>query len=169
MKPLFSLVVCGGIATPLAAAQIDLNVEIPRLTVAEYHKPYLAIWVENQDRSRIATLSVWYDVKMKNNEGTKWLKDMRQWWRRIGRELSMPADGISGATRAPGEHALSFGANSPLKQLPPGNYRLVVEAAREAGGREMLELPFQWPAKQSQQTKAQGSHELGGIVMNVKP
>ena len=33
-------------------------------------------------------LSVWYDLKLKDNEGTKWLKDMRQWWRKTGRELT---------------------------------------------------------------------------------
>ena len=50
------------------------------------------------------TLAVWYDVRTKTNnpegEGTKWLKDMRQWWRRGGRDLSVPIDGVTSATRA---------------------------------------------------------------------
>ncbi len=59
-------------------------------------------------------------MKKKDNEGTKWLKDMRQWWRKSGRELQMPVDGLSGATRAPGEHQLSFAdGKSPLDKLPP--------------------------------------------------
>ena len=95
-----------GLAWPALAADLALKVEIPRLAVAEYHRPYVAIWIEKPDQSFAGNLAVWYDIKMRNNEGTKWLKDMRAWWRKSGRELNMPVDGLSGATRAPGEHSL---------------------------------------------------------------
>ncbi|MBP7567904.1 MAG: DUF2271 domain-containing protein, partial [Burkholderiaceae bacterium] len=79
-----------GFAFPALAADMALKVEIPRLTVAEYHRPYVAIWIEKNDQSFAGNLAVWYDIKMRNNEGTKWLKDMRAWWRKSGRELTMP-------------------------------------------------------------------------------
>ena len=44
-----------------------------------------------------------------------------------------------------------------LAKLAPGNYTLVVEAAREVGGRELLKIPFTWPAQAAQTGKAQGS------------
>src|SRR5690606_8427135 len=97
-----------GLAWPAVAADMALKVEIPRLTVAEYHRPYVAIWIEKPDQSFVSNLAVWYDIKLRNNEGTKWLKDMRAWWRKSGRELTMPVDGLSGATRAPGEHSVQF-------------------------------------------------------------
>lgn len=157
-------------ATPIAAAEIKVKVEVPKLTVAEYHRPYVAIWVERPDQSVATNLAVWYDVKLKENEGTKWLKDMRQWWRRTGRTLEMPADGLSSATRAPGEHSVAFkeGA-STLGTLAPGKYELVVEAAREVGGRELLRVPFEWPPKAPQNLKAQGEHELGALVVDLAP
>lgn len=162
----------GAVASaPVFAGDAQLKVEIPRLNVAEYHRPYVAVWVESADRKQLTNLAVWYDVKMKNDEGTKWLKDLRQWWRRIGREMQLPAaDGVTGATRAPGEQTLNLGgAKSPLARLPAGEYRLMVEAAREVGGREILEIPFQWPAKQAQELTAKGEHELGAITLNIKP
>ena len=152
------------------AADLVVKVEIPRLTVAEYHRPYTAMWIEKADQSFAANLAVWYDLKLKNNEGTKWLKDMRQWWRKSGRELQMPVDGLSGATRAPGEHTVTFaGAKSPLDKLPPGDYAVVVEAAREVGGRELVRVPFTWPPKAPQSAKAAGQHELGTVTVDVKP
>jgi len=152
------------------AADLAVKVEIPRLTVAEYHRPYTALWIEKADQSFVANLSVWYDLKMKNNEGTKWLKDMRQWWRKSGRELQMPVDGLSGATRAPGEHTLTFaGAKSPLDKLPAGEYAVVVEAAREVGGRELVRVPFTWPPTAAQSNQAKGEHELGAVSVAVKP
>lgn len=158
-----------GLAWPAVAADLALKVEIPRLSVAEYHRPYVAIWIEKADQSFAGNLAVWYDIKLRNNEGTKWLKDMRAWWRKSGRELTMPVDGLSGATRAPGEHSVSF-ANAPaLKDLAPGEYAVVLEAAREVGGRELVRVPFVWPPKAATTTQAKGQHELGAVSLTAKP
>ncbi len=57
-------------------------------------------------------------------------------------KMTMPVDGISSATHVPGERRLDFGsAQGPLKDLPPGEYHLTVEAAREVGGRGTLTIP----------------------------
>jgi len=159
----------GLLAMPAAAAELTVSVEIPRLEVAEYHKPYVAIWLEAKGGKELTNLAVWYDHKMKDGEGAKWLKDMRQWWRRTGRELEMPVDGITGATRAPGEHSVAFKVGeAPLRALPAGSYELVVEAAREVGGRELLRLPFDWPPKAAA-AEAKGEHELGAVKLALKP
>jgi hypothetical protein len=64
---------------------------------------------------------------------------------------------------------VSFKGNSKqLAGLSPGSYTLVVEAAREVGGREMLTIPFEWPAK-AQTLSAQGKTELGKVGLVVKP
>lgn len=153
----------------LQAGSLDVSVEVPRLQVAEYHRPYIAIWLEN-DRNEATQLAVWYDVGMKDNGGLEWLKDMRQWWRRGGRALEMPMDGVSGATRAPGVHTLSFSTDdAPLSTLPPGDYRLRIEAAREVGGRELLEIPFSWPLRQELTSEIGGNDELGRISLSIKP
>jgi len=160
----------GLLSAPLHAADLQLDVEIPRLDVAEYHRPYVAIWLERPDQSQVANLAVWYDTKLKDKEGEKWLKDLRQWWRRSGRSLEMPVDGVSGATRAVGSHRLQFSdRQAPLKTLEAGEYRVVVEAAREVGGRELLRVPFSWPPKQSAEHQAQGQSELGAITLKLTP
>ncbi len=169
-KLLLSALVAGAIARTANAADIGLSIEVPRLDVAEYHRPYVAIWIENTDQSVATDLAVWYDVAKKNNEGTEWLKDMRQWWRRSGRNQQFPVDGVSGATKPVGKHALSFDAASkPLSTLKPGQYAVVVEAAREVGGRELVRIPFQWPPQKAEQLSARGEHELGAIALDLKP
>lgn len=166
----YSMALGACLGAPAFAAGLGVGVEIPRLQVAEYHRPYVAVWVERPDATVATTLAVWYDVKLKNAEGTKWLKDMRQWWRRTGRELSMPVDGVTGPTRPAGRHQLQFteGAH-PLAQLPAGNYKLMVEAAREVGGRELVSIPFTWPAAKAERLAAKGSAELGEVTLELKP
>ena len=156
---------------PLMAADLLVSVEIPQLDVAEYHRPYVAMWLE-QEGAHAANLAVWYQLEKGegNKKGEEWLKDMRQWWRRSGRALAMPVDGISGATRAPGTHEVTFTpAEGVMAELPAGEYQLLVEAAREVGGREVLKIPFQWPPKNKQKLSAQGSSELGVLSLQLIP
>lgn len=168
MRTWVPVAVTGLLTGPAAAADMTVKVEIPTLSVAEYHKPYVAVWVERPDQGFVGNLAVWYDLKMRNNEGTKWLKDLRQWWRRSGRSLEMPVDGVSGATRAPGLHEVDTKA-LPIASLPPGEYSLVVEAAREVGGRELLRVPFQWPPAKPVAETVKGEHELGAVTIDLKP
>jgi hypothetical protein len=53
-----------------------------------------------------------------------------------------------------------------MPALTGGNYTLVVEAAREVGGRELLRLPFSVPAGGA--ATAQGSGELGAVRLTVR-
>ncbi|HSI49963.1 MAG TPA: DUF2271 domain-containing protein [Ideonella sp.] len=158
------------LSAPAWAAELQLRVEVPRLTVAEYHTPYVAVWLQSAaDQKFAGNLAVWYDVKKRDNAGTKWLKDMRSWWRVSGRTLEMPVDGVSGATRAPGEHTLNLGNAKALAELPPGQYELLIEAAREGGGREVVKVPFAWPVKMADSSNVKGEHELGAVSLSVKP
>lgn len=162
----FTCVAAAGV--PALAADLTVSVDLPKLNVAEYHKPYVALWVEGADANAVATLAVWYDVDFKEGRGVKWLKDLRQWWRKAGRDMSFPADGVTSATRAPGPQKVVFsGAKGPLASLKPGDYHLVVEAAREVGGYELVRVPFTW-GRPGKAATAKGSAELGAVTAVVK-
>ena len=149
-------------------ADLAVKFELPQLQVAEYHKPYVAMWIERADQSVAGTLTVLYDVKKKDDAGLKWVKDLRTWWRKAGRDVTLPMDGVSGATRSAGEHTLTFaGARHGLDKLPAGDYKLVIEAAREAGGRELVRVPLSFPLKAKQTAKANGKEELGAVSVQV--
>jgi hypothetical protein len=170
MRVLLTIGAVGLLATPALASELEIEIEIPRLDVAEYHRPYVAVWLERADRTVAANLAVWYDLDNAKNEGDKWLKDLRQWWRRAGRELKVPADGITGPTRPVGKHAFKPAtAHKVLTDLPPGDYTLVVEAAREVGGREAVRMPLKWPASGLIKGEARGQTELGSVSFVVKP
>ena len=149
---------------------MNIKVQIPRIDVAEYHRPYVAVWIENPDQNLNAHIAVWYLTDTKKEDDKQWLKDIRQWWRRGGRELTVPVDGITGATKPVGEHRIVVKGDSPqLAKLAPGNYSLVVEAAREVGGRELLKIPFTWPVTEKHSATASGKTELGTITLDITP
>ena len=164
MRVLPLALAAAGAASPAMAADLNVSMEIPRIATASYHRPYVAVWIERADRTSAGTLAVWYDTALPAGEGKDWLKDMRTWWRRGGRALTLPADGVSSATKAPGRHTVSV-AGARLRNLPAGDYVMVVEAARELGGREAVRVPFRWGAANT--ARATGSDELGAVSVTV--
>lgn len=167
-------VTLGLTGAPAAAQEMEVSFTIPRLKVAEYHRPYVAIWIENSSGNAVSTLDAWYDTGSRREDGRKWLADMRSWWRKAGRRMEMPVDGISGPTQGPGQHRVSFANDRlPLGSLAPGDYRLRIEVVREVGGREVVTIPFTWPPAgppgQAKRYSAKGKMELGSVVLTVKP
>lgn len=156
-------------ATAAQAGQLTATIEIPQLDVAEYHRPYVAAWVETPERQLVANLAIWYDIDMKDREGETWLKDLRQWWRRGGRSLEMPVDGVSGPTKPVGEHELSVDLDTTeLSAAAAGTYYFVVEASREVGGRELIRIPFEWNNHPSTEKATSGEREIGKITLEIK-
>lgn len=155
-----------GLCGPALAVELSVSLEIPEIDVAEYHRPYVAIWVQHQDTNAVTNAKVWYQLDG-DAEGEKWLKDMRLWWRRSGRSLEMPIDGVTGATHKPGRYQVNL--NHMAEALEPGEYQLYVEAAREVGGRELLSVEFNWPVTSPQTLTAQGETELGKLTVALTP
>lgn len=172
MRATFRLLTLGSLAAvagpAAAAADLVLQVDLPKQPVAEYHRPYVAVWLERADQTPVGTLATWYETD-RGDHGERYLKELRQWWRKLGREQSFPIDGVTGPTRPAGLQRISFkdGAG-PLANLPPGDYAVVIEAAREVGGRESVRLPFAWPARKGQTVRAAGASELGAASLTVR-
>src|SRR5690606_34414024 len=113
------------VAAPAVAADLQVTVTLPRISTASYHRPYVAVWIERPDATAVQTLAVWYQqTRNAEGDGKDWLKDMRTWWRKGGRAMTLPADGVSGATRAPGRQTITVPA-ARLRGLQPGEYTLV--------------------------------------------
>lgn len=149
-------------AAPALAASATVTIELPRIDAQPYRKPYVAVWLEDAAGKQVRVLSVFHDQA---RIGGRWLPDLRTWWRLGGRGMSLPADGISRPTQAPGRHTVTVGG---LQGLAPGRYAIVVEAAREKGGRELVKVPLDWKGRRVVGT-ARGTSELGTIVAAVTP
>ena len=169
MRAIMTLAGMALLSGPAIADTMEIGIAIPQLNVAEYHRPYLAAWIARPDQTVAANLAVLYQQERRGeDEGETWLKDLRQWWRRAGRNLTMPVDGVSGPTRGPGTHSFNIDGGSPaLKALAPGDYILTVEAVREVGGREMVQVPFTWPANGAAPLTVSGETELGLITLTL--
>ncbi len=120
-----------------------ITLEVPRIETDAYFRPYVVVWLETAKREPIQTLALWYqtDSVAGQEDGGKWLKDLRQWWRKIGRDEKADYDSVTGATRRPGRYSI-VSQTQLNDQIASGNYFINFEAAREEGGRTFHRVPL---------------------------
>ena len=59
MRIRLTIALAGLAALPVQAADIELKLQIPKINFAEYHRHYVAVWVECADLTALAILAVW--------------------------------------------------------------------------------------------------------------
>lgn len=143
-----------------APEQLVIDYQVPQLESERYHAPYLALWIAREDGSPVRQLLVL-------GERSRYLQDLPQWWRRYGRDDLPAIQGIARPTRMPGRYSLAWdGRDDRGQALPPGPYRVQVEAARQGGGHEFLSVPINTGQGTGLPAQANGSSEIGALQIS---
>ena len=125
------------LAVPAHAADVTVSVQIPQLRVAEYHRPYVAVFVEDAAGKHAANLSVWY-LSRDTAEGHGTKAATAPWWRKSA-ALGCPST-ASPVHRPPAptssDSTMRAGWRSSPRRLRAGG-----RTVREVGGREPLRIP----------------------------
>lgn len=151
-----ALLLCCG--TVLAQPELEVQVELPKIDTGTYHRPYVAVWVENEQQQPVRLIEAWLDKP-------DWIKDLRRFWRKLGRSEPQLVDARTGATKGPGSYKVRWdGKDEQGKAVAAGNYVLFVEAAREQGGRNLAKQAFTWDGS-AVQIEIKASTELGKIKL----
>ena len=140
--------------TGAKARQMEVNFELPEFSTANYHNPYVAIWLESETENQ--TLMLWH---LKRSEKDKWLKDIRRWWRKLGRYGEAP-DAVTGATKGPGDYHKRFFVEGATQ------FKLFIEVVREDGGRSLLKQAIDLNDEQNEYTLA-ADKEIGPVVIKI--
>lgn len=117
---------------------VDFTINEPE--GGRYHRPFVAVWIEDADTAAVRTLSIWVQ---KTGKGPRWHKDLKRWFRdEKERRVINGGDlikSVSGATRPPGTYSLVWdGRDDDGKLVEQGNYILCIEAAREHGTYQLI-------------------------------
>jgi FAD:protein FMN transferase len=155
-------------AAPAAAAptgwdpSLELTVTVELAQFARnVHRPYLAIWVEDEGMKPVRTVALWYDKD-------RYLVEMKAWYRAAEAfgQAGNFAHSIAAATRPPGKYTFNWnGKDDSGKLLPAGKYTVYIEAAREHGTYQLMheEMDFNGtPAK----VDLKGNVEIAGASLD---
>ncbi|GLP95593.1 DUF2271 domain-containing protein [Paraferrimonas sedimenticola] len=145
---------------PSASMQIEF--ELPKLEVADYARPYVAIWVEDSGGKTVRNIALW------TGKDTEWLKDIRRWWRKFGRYQGDGIDAYSSATRPAGQYQVQWDAkDGEGNPVTSGDYTLYVEVVREHGGRDLVRQPIQL-GQQEFSMSSKAKYEIGSVTLSYK-
>ncbi|MGF1755396.1 DUF2271 domain-containing protein [Vibrio makurazakiensis] len=150
-------------AAPLPdSAKLDINFELPKIDTSMYARPYVAVWLEDSKRKPVKTMELWVGKD-------EWLKDLRSWWRKVGRYDRELVDAVTSATRPAGQYRFVWdGKNDAGERLEQGVYTLHIEVVREHGGRNYLRQKIELNGSQSVYELAP-TEETGLITVNYQP
>ena len=158
--------VFAGLATRSDAAAgqlpgLSIDLEIPEINESPYHQPYVSAWISDKQQKPVRNLLLLGDE-------TRWMRELRVWWRRIGRANSSIIDGLSGATRKPGHYTIAWDGLDDFGQ-PVSDRELIlhIEASREHGGRTYKSIPLQLDALPAGKV-VERDGELGQINIRVE-
>ncbi|MEI7699438.1 MAG: DUF2271 domain-containing protein [Planctomycetia bacterium] len=127
-----------------------------------YRRPYVAVWVEDNDGFPVKTLSLFL---MSDNPGPRWHRDLRRWYssdqvRQLVDETKLIGT-ISKPSRNPGKYKVSWDGTDDLGQLlKDGTYTLYIEAAREHGTYQLMKQPLEL-GKEDYKHTLKGNVEIG--------
>jgi hypothetical protein len=127
-------------------------------------RPFAAVWIEDKDKVTVKTIALWYNKP-------RWLRDLREWFRRNGNTLTTDPSAFSSttsATRSPGNYTLKWdGKDDKGNILKPGKYTIYFEAVREHGGYDLLHQEINCTDK-AQQFNLKGNVEIAGVSLDYR-
>ena len=156
-----ALVLLSGLVLPATASELEIALQLPKISEGQYHRPYVAVWVEDSSEKSVRLIEIW-------REKPDWIKDLRRFWRKTGRADQPLVDARTGATKGPGQYRLRWdGKDDQGVAVPNGEYQLVIEAAREHGGRQLVKQKFNWDGTAVAASVAAGN-EIGQVQLSRK-
>ena len=126
--------------------ELGIDFEINQPSDARYHRPYVAVWLEDKEGKSVRTLSLWVQT---SRRGPRWIPDLRRWYRGAqavgGPDLVAT---VSSATRMPGKYSLIWdGKDDKGNPVAQGTYTFNLETAREHGPYQLMQKEITIGAK----------------------
>jgi hypothetical protein len=117
--------------------ELAVDFQIAQPDGGRYHRPYVAIWVEDASGRAVRTLSLWVN---NSGRGPRYIRELRRWFGAERNDSSELIATVSSATRLPGKYTVLWnGRDDRGRPVEQGNYRLLIEAAREHGSYQLMQ------------------------------
>jgi thiamine biosynthesis lipoprotein len=143
--------------------ELTVAVDIQRIEGNRAKRPYLAVWIEDQDHFPVRTIALWMEKPKYLNEMTAWYKDDRMRAMAEGKDITRS---VSSATRPPGKYTLKWdGKDNGGKTVKAGKYTVMIEATREHGTDQIMHQEFDFTGT-PKQVALPGGIEIAGATLD---
>lgn len=143
--------------------ELIINFELNAIA-GNSHRPFAAIWVEDQNKQSVRNLALWYNK-------TKWVPDLRNWYRINGDNFKASKENyasVTGATRSPGKYTIKWdGKDDKGNFVAQGNYTIMIESSKEHGTDEIIRQPLELK-KSAKKVTNSGNVEISNVTFDYR-
>jgi thiamine biosynthesis lipoprotein len=130
--------------------ELTVAIELSVIEGFRIHRPYLAVWVEDEQHAPVRTIALWFGKY-------KYLQELRAWSREESKrsvsEDTHVMNSVSSATRPPGKYTFNWDGKDDFgNAVKAGRYTVMIEAVREHGSYQLMhqDIDFNGSPKQFQ-------------------
>ena len=127
--------------TKAAPFELVVNFEINLQKEGSVKRPYIAIWVEDQDHAPVRTITVWHGSE-------RYLPELRSWYLKYRSLYTADPNfgtSITSATRSAGKYSVKWdGKDDKGNEVKPGKYVIKIEVSREHGTYQLMRQELDW-------------------------
>lgn len=145
--------------------ELGVDFQIAQPNGGRYHRPYVAIWVEDGSGHAVRTLALWVNT---TGRGPRYIRELRRWFSSESDGASNLVSTISSATRLPGKYSVTWnGRDDAGRTVEQGNYRLLIETAREHGPYQLIQQDLTLTTT-PKSIDLQGNEEIAGAHVEYR-
>jgi thiamine biosynthesis lipoprotein len=144
--------------------ELVVNLEINLQKEGFAKRPYVAIWVEDENHAPVRTIAIWH-------ERDRYLPELKSWYlkyRDIYTTDKSVLGTVSSATRSAGKYTMKWdGKDDQGKDVKPGKYTIKIEATREHGTYQLMRQELDWN-NTPQQINLPGNVEIASASLDYR-
>ena len=144
--------------------ELVINLEIRQFARFRVNRPYVAVWVDDENKRAVRDLAIWYGKP-------RYLSDLRAWRRSNGNRFAYQnsnISSISSSTRPPGKYTLKWdGKDDNGALVKPGKYIINIEAAREHGTHQLMSQEMTFTGS-TNQINLNGNVEIASASLDYR-
>ncbi len=145
--------------------ELVINLEISAQQQNFAKRPYVAVWVEDENHTPVRAISLWHEKERYMNELKSWYLKYRDLF--TGDKEFHKS--ITSATRSAGKYSVKWdGKDDKGNMVKPGKYTIKIEASREHGTYQLMRQDIEWDEKTPQQINITGNIEIASASLDYR-
>jgi hypothetical protein len=144
--------------------ELVVNLEINLQKEGFAKRPYVAVWVEDENHAPVRTIAIWH-------ERDRYLPELKSWYLKYRDVYTVDKSmlgTVSSATRPAGKYTMKWeGKDDKGNPVKPGKYVVKIEATREHGTYQLMRQELDWN-ETPQVITLQGNIEIAGVTFDYR-
>jgi thiamine biosynthesis lipoprotein ApbE len=121
--------------------ELLINLEINLQKEGFAKRPYVAVWVEDENHAAVRSIAVWH-------ASDRYINELKSWYLKYRSQYTTDKNfyaSVTSATRSAGKYTVKWdGKDDKGEPVKPGKYTLKIEASREHGTYQLMRQEIDW-------------------------